>query len=271
MNPSYTLDKDIIGKLSSIKYLFFDIEGTLTPDKDIEIPKEKRAIIKQLTESKRSIKFGILTGRDLSFAMQFSDIIREGIILCESGAIIYNIEDKNKINIIDRAKLSIIKMIEKDLDSFVNSIGGSKEYKDTMLTYDPPKGVSASELEREIVSFLSELSSAKGADLLKGISITHSQSAVDITVEDLNKGIGLRRWAELYSVNLEDVGFIGDGANDIEACKLLCRANGLFLAPKNLSIELKSAIESLQKEHKNAFIIPYESTDAVIAVLYNLP
>ncbi len=250
--------------LEGIKLVLIDIEGTLVPGKDVDMRPHYWGLLKGIAERKRNFLIGLSTGREAAYAVRFVELLgRNGKIIGESGGELYDCDTKITLLLIKDSKLKLLRQAERLLDEYVTNRHGTKEPKNTMLTYNPPAGVQTHAFCDELEA---ELSLKKPA--LRGeLDFTFSQSAVDITCKGINKGTGALELAKMVAIPLNSIAIIGDSMNDIKAFAIIAAGNGVCVAPSNATQEVKEYINLLIRQGKPAYISDKHSTGAVLELL----
>ena len=93
----------------------------------------------------------------------------------------------------------------------------------------------------------------------KFVFVTHSGSAVDITPKGIDKGAGIRFFAERMGVGLHQCIVVGDSSGDIPALQLA----GYPACPANAT----SAVKELVRSHHNGYVARDEQTEGTIEIL----
>ena len=250
--------------LKGKRLLLLDIEGTLTPGKDVPILPEHLGILKSIAVSRRSFTIGLLTGRGIEHAIGFEQLLgKDGLIIGESGGMVYDCDTRSTINLTDARKRMSLNSAKAVLDVYVERVDGGIESKQTMLSYNPPHGVSTAGFSAALRAQLSAVSPG----LLDDLEFTYSKSAVDITCKGVNKGTGLLRVAGARGIAVSDIAFMGDGVNDLAAFRVVADGGGMCLAPRNAAEEVKDYLREAAAAGKHALVLDKESTAAVLEVL----
>jgi len=258
------LDTTYKSMLARVKHVLMDIDGTLVPGKGIPMLAEQWSAIKNIADTERNITIGLNTGRNIEYAARFSELLgTNGIIIGESGGIVYSCRDGSFTYLVDKGKLESLARASLVLDKYVDDAQGTKEQKKTMLSYKPPEGKTAGAFSGELRAALA----AHDRSLLENLEITYSKSAVDITCKGTNKGNVIYHVAKMLGIGIENMLFIGDGANDLPAFRVVAKNGGICMAPANASQEVREYFDVLKYQGKPAYISSRESTAAVLEIL----
>ena len=253
--------------LARVKLVLMDIDGTLVPGKGVPMLAEHWSAIKNIADTENNIAIGLNTGRSIEYAARFSELLgTNGIIIGESGGIVYSCRDGSFTYLIDKGKLESLARASLVLDKYVEGAQGAKEQKKTMLSYRPPEGKTTGAFSGELRAALA----AHDQSLLENLEITYSKSAIDITCKGTNKGNVLYHVANMLDIDIENMLFIGDDANDLPAFQVVAWNDGICMAPANASLEVREYFDALKSQGKPAYISSRESTAGVLEILTSL-
>ncbi len=200
------------------KAVVVDVDGTITySDRSLDF----RAV-----EALRSLKVPVViaTGNVLCFARAASKLVGTGgIVIAENGGIVEcgSVEsDTSHMKECEEA----FKFLERHF---------------TLERIDPEYRITEIGLRRDF-----DVESAR--ELLKefpGVEIVDTGFAVHIKSKRINKGIGLKRVAEMMGLDVRELVAIGDSPNDIEMLK----ASGFGVAVGNAHPEVKRVARMVTK------------------------
>ncbi|UZE92163.1 MAG: phosphoglycolate phosphatase [Methanosarcinales archaeon] len=177
-----------------MKALAIDIDGTITDD--------KRRINCRAIEVIRSLKVPVIlaTGNTVCFALTTAKLIgTDGIVIAENGGVVKVGYDAKECVLCDGTECEkAFELLSKHFD--LEKLDA--EYRKTDVA-----------LRRNFdLSMAREMSSKSGLN----VDLVDSGFAVHIKNKHINKGIGLKKVAELLGLSTQDTVAIGDSENDIE-------------------------------------------------------
>lgn len=175
------------------------------------------------------------TGRQIPYAECVAQMIGAFFpgfpSVVENGAFLYDIAANKVLRhpALDETSLQAIAEARCAAQSFLERVGAAREWgKEICLSLNPPPEM-AIESFFEIVC--SEL--AQYADVL---TITHSQSAVDVTPHGVDKAAGVLFLSEQTGIAPQEMLGIGDTQGDLPMLKLV----GFPCGPANASAEVRA-------------------------------
>lgn len=183
--------------MSRIKAIAIDIDGTLTDDK-------RRLDLKAVAKLREIEALGIpvilATGNILCLT-EYSSVLlgTSGCLIAENGGVIKDVY-KNKV-----IYLADIKKVEEAF-----------EYLRKKL---PVRKVSKSELRKTEIAIYRDFSTEKIREILKDfedIEVVDTKFAIHIKNKNVNKGIALKKIAEIMRISMSEIAAIGDSENDKE-------------------------------------------------------
>ncbi|HUW72009.1 MAG TPA: HAD hydrolase family protein [Candidatus Humimicrobiaceae bacterium] len=239
-----------------IKAISLDIDQTITevggrfvPWSNQEIA-DLSTILKLLWQIKK-IRFFFATGRPAPYIEAITQVL--GIVtdmpsLFENGVGLYwSTNGKYKFNPkITSQKIAKLSIIKTDLISLVRNLRGIYELgKEYSFSTNPPKGMK---IENYYDVIRQQIKKKFGNIIGKHIEITHSQSAVDITIFDVNKKTGLEFWCNEQGIKVEELAAIGDSRGDWPVLKTVA----LPMCPANSTEETKNIVK-----RRGGYISPF--------------
>ena len=141
--------------------------------------------------------------------------MREGIVphIVENGSVFYipKTGEWHTNTRITSGTIRQLKEVEGRLKEYTDTLGIFIELgKAFSCSVRPPAGVLMEDFFQDIYALCNT----------EGIEITHSNSAVDITITGVNKGSGMREWCEKTGIGLERVAAIGDSDGDLPVLRM---------------------------------------------------
>lgn len=241
-----------------IKTISLDLEGCVFESGGGRVPWPLQKILKlaQLLlrlYQETGIWFVVNSGRQAPYieaVLQCLGIVTDFPSICENGSLLYRPLSKQfKINpAITPEKLAKFLKIREKLIKFTEMVGATRELgKEFSLSVDPPEGMSVEALYHRI----EELNVIEK----KVVEITHSQSAVDITISGVNKESGLEFFAEETGISFKEMAAVGDSRGDWPVLKKVA----LPLAPVNATPEIRELVNK-----KGGYVSLYPTTQGVI-------
>ena len=242
-------------KPTSIKQIFFDIDGCLTNGKHNEIDLMALIELKELlSKIKASKRF--CTGRSQPYAELMGQILgikteNSPSILEHGCALNYTRKNKDETIIspsIDtnmRVALANVKNIFENDDSIIVEPG-----KDISISLNPTNQ-TIEELYTYIVSKISKIT-------LRHLNIKASAESIDISPAGISKGSAISLCAEEESFNLENTIMIGDSPGDWNAFRVV----GHPACPANADNETKRIVLS-----HGGYVASQKNTRGVIEIL----
>jgi hydroxymethylpyrimidine pyrophosphatase-like HAD family hydrolase len=246
------MKKDILGK---IKLISLDWEGTCselgggTSPWPIQKIGELAKILRMLWQI-IGIRFLINSGRQAPYieaAYQALGILTNMPCIFENGAGLYYLTTKRfKVNpIITPGKMMRFKDICDKILVVAEANGCIKELgKEYSLSLDPPSGMSI----ENCFALVQDKIQGKEKEI---IEITHSQSAVDITINGVNKESGLNFLCDEERVTLDELAAVGDSRGDWPVLERV----SFPMCPANATPETKGLVEK-----RGGYISPFPTT-----------
>lgn len=201
------------------------------------------------------IWFVLNSGRQAPYieaALQALGIITDRPSICENGSILYYPLSKTFLvnPIITSEKARAFSEVKQTLIELVEELGGKRELgKEYMFSSNPPDGMGIGkyyeDIRARVQRFVDE----------KIIEITHSQSAVDVTIAGVNKESGLQFWLQQTGLELKEVAAIGDSRGDWPVLERVA----LPMAPANATPETQEVVNK-----RGGYVSPYPTTQGVI-------
>jgi hydroxymethylpyrimidine pyrophosphatase-like HAD family hydrolase len=193
--------------------------------------------------------------------------------ICESGGILFDHFKKETIWLVDRGTaLQVFPRLELEATRKIKGI--KIRPKITMATFNPPMGESVEETYNSILEIAIDLGfgvfDKLGNKLAKGkpeLVITHSKTAIDVTLREADKWKGVQEATKLVGLGLDEVAFIGDSFNDLpvlekietgflvqnapDELKAMAKDLGITILDKPYFAGVKQAIDLIVRENKN--------------------
>ena len=262
-----------MNKLNNIKYIFLDIDNTLTNSKK-NITKYTISIFKKIKI--KGIKIILCTGRTNQYAIEMSKRCNCGnIVISDNGSLIYNYEN-NKVlysNPIPKDAINTIQKISynNNIDCALNAI--KTRYKlsifknnDYIKTKNFIKDLN--ELNENITQIvinskekeklqkakeqIEEIGNVKVTNTNINKNINNKSYFCDINMKENSKGKAIKILKEILNMKEDEIICFGDSMNDysmIESCKY--------------SVAMKNADEKLKE--KTYFITEYTNDEDGVA------
>lgn len=227
-----------------IKAVSLDIEGCLTElgGGRVPWPTQKIALLASFLSLVRSImgiQFFINSGRQAPFTeavLQALGLVSSSIpSIAENGAVLYFPETKVwKPNpAITEKKEMAFREVERKLAEIVAELGGVQELgKNFSFSTNPPPGMSIEDYFKFIQEALLKI------EVMEQVEVTHSQSAIDITIKGVNKKSGLKFWCRETGIKLEELAGIGDSWGDFPVLEVV----GMPMCPSNATDDVKKLV-----------------------------
>jgi len=227
-----------------IKAISLDWENCCGEGKNIPWPTRKIAQLAgtlRLLSQTTGMRFFLNTGRPVPYmeaALQALGIVTNTPSIAENGSVLYYLETgEYKINpAITSKKLAAFRKITGKLEKIALKKGGIKELgKDFSFSTNPPRSVSI----EDYFSFIRSEIIKINKDAWQSVEITHSQSAVDITIKDVNKESGLNVWCQSEGLDVSELAGLGDSRGDWP----VLRKVALPMCPANATPETKKLVK----------------------------
>lgn len=260
---SSTLSNDVINRLSKIKLVVSDLDGTFLSSKS-EISNKNIQAIKLLSD--KNIKFTLASGRsDLMCASYIKDCNITLPTISSNGALIRNINDKNivyktiiepsvAVTIMDFCKEHALDYMSYNLDKIFftehslriekfkayNKIAKRNNTEQIQLNfYDNNHEIIARNGILKILLFTkSESDLNMTIDFLNNIPeisfVLSEKNALDISCAGTSKGEALKSLCSNLNISLENTCVFGDYTNDISMMKLAGISFAMADAPKDV-------------------------------------
>ncbi|MDI6889185.1 MAG: phosphoglycolate phosphatase [Methanocellales archaeon] len=196
-----------------MKAISIDIDGTITD--------EERRIDCRAIDAIRRLKMPVIlaTGNTVCFALTTARLIgTDGIIIAENGGVVKTCYDGEEYVLCDATECErAFELLSKNFD--LEKLDAEYRKTDVALrrNFDLPSA-------REILS----------KSNLK-VDLVDSGFAIHIKNKHINKGVGLKKVAELLGWSTQDIGAIGDSESDIE----MFNVAGFGVAVANADPKLK--------------------------------
>ena len=201
------------------------------------------------------IWFVINSGRQAPYieaALQALGIITNEPSVCENGSILYYPLSRTFLvnPVITPEKERAFLEVRQTLIKLSEKLGGKRELgKEYMFSSCPPDGMGIEEYYEQIKAMVQRFIDDEI------IEITHSQSAVDVTIAGVNKESGLEFWLAKTGLDLDEVAAIGDSRGDWPVLKRVA----LPLAPANATPETQKLVGE-----RGGYVSPYPTVQGVI-------
>lgn len=178
--------------------------------------------------------------------------------LAENGSVLYYPASKRWLRheaITDKALAKFRKVEAVLFEAAIRTNGTVALGKNFSFSIRPPKNIPIDDyfqtIRNEILYFLSS----------NIISMSHSQSAVDITIKGVDKGTGITFWCKKMNALPRQIAAIGDSRGDLAMLQIIKYP----MCPSN-------ATEPVQESVKRAggYISPYPETEGVIDCINHL-
>src|SRR3989338_3248824 len=205
-----------------IKAISLDWENTCSTGKNLPWPTYKLGDLSQILRmlwEMEGVSFFLNTGRSAPYAeaaLQSLGIMTNMPSIVENGAVLYYPATGNfKRNpAITDEKITVFKNLENNLDELAAKLGGLKELgKAFSFSTNPPPGMVIEGYFQQIKLGINQL----GESFWEAIEITHSQSAVDITIRGVNKQSGIEFWCQDQDIGIDELAGVGDSRGDCPA------------------------------------------------------
>ena len=243
-----------------IKAISLDWENTCSTGKNLPWPTYKLGDLSQILQILREtegISFFLNTGRSAPYAeaaLQSLGIMTNMPSIAENGAVLYYpaVGNFKRNSAITDEKITVFKNLENKLDELAAKLGGLKELgKAFSFSTNPPRGMVIEGYFQQIKSGINQL----GESLWGAIEITHSQSAVDITIRGVNKQSGLEFWCQDQGIGIDELAGVGDSRGDWPVLEIVA----LPMCPANATPETKKLVQK-----RGGYISPLPTTLGVI-------
>ncbi len=268
LNQVYISDPTILNKISDIKYIYSDLDGTLLHDNQSITALTQACIL--YIKDKYKIEFGLCSGRIDCQMTLYSAITKSEIPLIScNGALLRKANEQilfiNEINKIDASKLSSY-LIKNNIDFLLytteavyypyqdsDSLKPFIKYNENCKNYgqEPVKlyKLTIDNLPNKIIKFkiLCTADELEHIDTINnyinnvdGLEFIRSSSTVmDIMKTGTDKGSGLLKFCELYNCKLDNIIYFGDHLNDLSALTKV----GMAVTVDNAEKECKDAAQ----------------------------
>ncbi|MCX6113180.1 MAG: HAD family hydrolase [Proteobacteria bacterium] len=243
----------------SIQLILCDWEGCVTEPGGGRIPWPIHNIAKlnDVISIMRSISdcppFALCTGRQFPYgeaALQAIGAMWDDIpSILENGSGLYYPTTKKILwhpgitSSVGKAMIEIRSHVIKMIENMKGEIERGKEY---CISVNPPTGKN--------IEWLYEYMKEQLKSYDDVIEITHSLSAVDITLRGVNKGSATQFLSEVTGISLEHIVGIGDSSGDLPMLRLVGHPAG----PSNADPKVQKITE---------YISPLRTTDGVIDII----
>lgn len=214
---------------------------------DIEAFSRLKVLLKRI-----AVPMIFASGRQFAYVealIQAVDIISEFPSICENGSGFYyprtkQIEPHPKIA---PDKIAVLENIKKRFSSFVESHGGHIEHgREFCMSLIPAPNSLIDDYFLAVVNHITEFNGL--------VEITHSYSAVDITLMGINKGSALIHLLGEIPMDPTNVLAIGDSKNDLSMFKEIEHSG----CPSNAMQEVKDVVK---------YVSPHASINGVIDII----
>ena len=201
--------------MGDIKLLVFDVDGTITD-------KNRRLCLDCVKAIRIAEKSGVITvmatGNILPVALSLSEFIgSSGPVIAENGGVICYKDDMKKEILGDRSKCEkVLELLEKEGIKYTRTVTDMCRLSEITLIRD----ISVERI-REVVKKYN----------IEGVKVVDTHFAIHIMCSNVSKGVALRRVLEHLGVPSDNVLYIGDSENDIEAFRLVKHSVALANAP----------------------------------------
>ena len=203
-----------------IKAIFFDIDGTLIPHGEMEIP---QSVLNALRELKnQGVKLFIATGRPPMSIKHVTDQFEFDGFLTANGQYCFNKETIIHEKYIEKESLELLLpyMIENKISVLFARLdkcfrtGYETFFEKTWPIYD-----KETICDEKIVQLMAEIKPEEDEEFLKHLpgckSARWTDAFADIIPIEGGKEYGINKIIEHYNISLDEVMAIGDGGNDI--------------------------------------------------------
>ncbi len=211
------------------KYVFFDIDGTLLPEGEINIPKENIEAIKKLKEN--GVVPFICTGRCYHQAKKYIDEIGAKSYIVSNGQEVnvlgkevysYNLSENEIDYIFEKVKnANVVWGYETRERIFINDMPGCKEVQEKMSGYGIVETKITKEHTKKGIKQVWVFGEGHNIDLLQNQIIDKfkcyrwNDLSMEIIPLEESKGKAVRKVIEKSNSNVKTYAF-GDGYNDME-------------------------------------------------------
>ena len=236
------------------KSVFIDIDGCITPGKNISVPWEHIKVLqKTLKENHTYYEYIIVTARPASYAeavVQFLGLMDKNThkyAICESGAVCH---------LFGSDTYSISEDVDHDLLSdYENNLRRlEKVYK--FRLEDGRK--------RTITALAAEGQSVKGLSMLikeympEGLEMHCSAGGIDIIPAKVDKAVAVQELVKKMKINLDESISIGDSGGDVPLMKII----GFPTCPSNATENVKELVRE-----RNGYIAKNPYALGVVEIL----
>jgi len=198
----------------------------------------------------------LVTGRQAPYAeaaLQALGVVTDIPSVVENGSILYYPKTKEFVlnPAITESALSRFLGVRQQIIDTTKKYPCVRELgKEFMLSFSVHHGtIEASELAQNIIKEVDDLIK------LGIIEVTHSKSAVDVTIRGVNKGSGLDYWSHETKIAIENLAGVGDSEGDLPT---LDRVK-MPMSPANVTQGAKKVVLS-----HGGYVSPYPTTQGVI-------
>ncbi len=211
------------------KYVFFDIDGTLLPEGEINIPKENIEAVKKLKEN--GIVPFICTGRCYHQAKKYIDQIGAESYIVSNGQEVnvlgrevysYNLSNKEIDFLFEEVKnANVVWGYETRERIFINDMPGSKEVQDKMTGYGIVETKITKDHTKEGIKQVWVFGESNSIDFLQNQMENNfkcyrwNEFSMEIIPLEESKGNAVRKVLEDANKEITTYAF-GDGYNDME-------------------------------------------------------
>lgn len=256
---------------SPIKYVFFDLDGTLLDDQK-NISLRTIGLIKEFREQ-YGVKFGLASGRALTSLLPLIDKFQMGEII---DAIVAN----NGVELFIPKQNLLIEMPKVSATSIQEIVDYYRKYPFINVAFhNPHKLYAVQRNERveyilringiskclspltdknfidtpRVMLLLSSYDDAKIANLLDGVKFKglkgylSDRESYEYMVDGVSKDLGIQSFVSMYKDSLENVMVFGDNDNDVEMIKNC----GIGVAMKNGSNSSKKNADMITEDDNN--------------------
>jgi len=202
--------------LANITLLVFDVDGTIT-DRNRRLCLECVSAIRKAEES--GVMTVMATGNILPVALSLSEFIgSSGPVIAENGGVIFFRDKYEKEIIGDRSRCTkVLEILKREGIKYARTTTDMCRLSEVTLTRE----VSV-ELIRKIIRKYN----------IKDVKVVDTYFAIHIMCSEVNKGLALKRVLEHLNISPENVLYVGDSENDIEAFRLVRYSAALANAPE---------------------------------------
>lgn len=247
------VDREMM-RVTDIKIIFFDIDGTLTHHEDGSIPSSTRDAIGELLD--RGIRVVAATGRPLSMCGEIRDLGIETFITANGG---YGIHGEEVIfqSVLSPATVEAVSSFAMEIGhglSFYTdslSMNGIEERRtmpalfETLGLKDYPPVVEKMEEEVYLMClFADDESIGRYHNRFPELTFRRWHPFIlNVLETDVSKSIAMKKVLHHFGLHPSEAMAFGDGGNDIDMLQLA----GMGVAMGNAGAELKSVADFVTK------------------------